>query len=71
MTFLRLDEGLPLTCANMVDQSNFLTDGLEGQPPVGAPPENGTIEEFLGEDAEEAMRNNPEDDGDPEEETSL
>ena len=65
VTFLQLNEGVPLTCANMVEQSNFLTDGLEGQPPVGAPPETGTIEEFLGEEVEEAMAEHPEDDGSP------
>lgn len=62
VTLLRIDES-NTTCANMVERSALLTDGLEEQPPVGAPPGDGTVEELVGEEAWEEISEEPEEDG--------
>ena len=54
VTLLRIEEP-GTTCENMVERSAFLTDGLEEQPPVGAPPGEGTAEELVGEDVWEEI----------------
>ena len=54
VTLLRIEEP-NTTCANMVERSALLTDALEEQPPVGAPPGVGTVEELVGEEAWEEI----------------
>ena len=48
-TLIRVASPEGVSCENMVMLSTLLTDGLEGQPPLGSAPGTGTIEEFVGD----------------------
>lgn len=48
-TLIRVASPEGVSCENMVTLSTLLTDGLDGQPPLGSAPGTGTIEEFVGD----------------------